>query len=264
MPKAKEFAPPRGNPPSIENRAIAELAVDSSYQRMPNPRAVEAIAANWDWRLCAPLTVSRRGDPATLYVIDGQHRLEAAKLRGDIPYLPCIVSIFGSMAEEAGCFVEVNTKRQRVTPLETFRAELAAGDPKAVQVSRLVSDAGLTIAPHTNIIAWKPGMIGAIGGIKGAIFRHGEQVAADALRDVAIAFPREVQQFSGRILAALYAIRAKPHPRFDAGHLRKILAGRRQGSWNAAMLRRQAKHGETQQSAMEYAILDACGWGPRS
>jgi hypothetical protein len=256
--------PPRGNPPSIENRAIAELGVDSSYQRTPNPRAVEAIAANWDWRLCAPLTVSRRGDPPTLYVIDGQHRLEAAKLRGDIPYLPCIVSIFGSMAEEAGCFVEVNTKRQKVSALETFRAELAAGDAKALQISRLVSDAGLTIARHSNPNNWKPGQISAIQGVKGAIFRHGEDVAANALRDIAIAFPTEIQQFSGRILAALYAIRAKPHPRFDAAHLRKILASKRQGNWNAAMLRRQAKHGETQQSAMEYAILDACGWGARS
>lgn len=262
MAKTKEFAPPKGNPPSIENRAIAELSVDGAYQRTPNPRAVQAIAANWDWRLCAPLTVSRRGDPPSLYVIDGQHRLEAAKMRGDIPYLPCIVSVFGSMAEEAGCFVEVNTKRQRVSALDTFRAELAAGDAKAVQISRMVSDAGLAIAPHSNFTAWKPGMISAIGGIKGAIFRHGEEVASSALRDIASAFPNEVLQFSGKILAALYAIRAKPPARFDEAHLRRVLASKRQGLWNGDMLKRQARYGETQQSAMEYAILDACGWGP--
>lgn len=261
MPKAKDYPPPRGNPPSIENRAIAELAVDNSYQRMPNARAVEAIAANWDWRLCAPLTVSRRGDPPALYVIDGQHRLEAARLRGDIPYLPCIVSVFGSMAEEAGCFVEVNTKRQRVTPLETFRAELAAGDAKAKQISRIVSDAGLTIARHSNPNSWKAGQISAIQGVKGAIFRHGEQVAADALRDIASAWPDDIQRFSGRILAALYEIRAKPPAAFDADRLRRTLAAKPQGDWNGAMLKRQARYGETQQSAMEYAILDACGWG---
>lgn len=253
--------PPRGNPPSIENRAIGELLLDSSYQRTPNGRAVEAIARSWDWRLCAPLTVSRRGDPPALYVIDGQHRLEAATLRGDIPYLPCIVSIFGSMAEEAGCFVEVNTKRQKVTALETFRAELAAGNPRAVQVSRLISDAGLTIAPHSNIIAWKPLQISAVQGVKGAIFRHGEKVALGALRDIAVAFPVEVQQFSGRILGALYAIRAKPPAAFDEDHLRRTLAAKKQGDWNGKMLQRQARYGETQQSAMEYAILDACGWG---
>lgn len=261
MAASEQFLPIRGNPPSIEWRALTELAVDELYQRDANQRAVIAIARGWDWRLCAPLTVAKRGDPVRFFVIDGQHRLEAARLRGDIAHLPCLISTFDSIAEEAGMFVEINTRRQKVSPLETFRAELAAGDKKAEQVARLVSDAGLLIARHSNPNSWKPGHINAIQGIKGAVFRHGERVAAAALMDIAIAFPSEIQRFSGRILAALYEIRAKPPKGFDEGHLRRTLASRRQGLWNAAMLKRQARFGETQQSAMEYAILDACAFG---
>jgi hypothetical protein len=262
MPASDQFAPPRGNPPSIEWRALTELAIDEAYQRDANRRAVLAIAKAWDWRLCAPLTVARRGDPASFFVIDGQHRLEAARLRGDIAHLPCLVSAFESVAEEAGMFVEINTRRQKVSPLETFRAELAAGDAKAQQVARIVANAGLHIARHSNPNSWKPGHISAIQGIKGAMFRHGETVAAAALQDIAVAFPEEIQRFSGRILAALFEIRAKPPKGFDEGHLRRALASKRQGLWNAAMLKRQARYGETQQSAMEYAILDACAFSP--
>jgi Holliday junction resolvase RusA-like endonuclease len=60
-----------------------DLNVDHAYQRMAeepsSKRLIRHIAENWDWRLCAPLTVSDRAPPEPgLYVIDGQHRLAAA------------------------------------------------------------------------------------------------------------------------------------------------------------------------------------------
>jgi hypothetical protein len=47
---------------------------------------IRQIARHWDWDLCLPLVVSRRAD-GSLYVIDGQHRLAAARIRGDIDHL---------------------------------------------------------------------------------------------------------------------------------------------------------------------------------
>lgn len=258
MSKAMTVNPMRGAPPSIEFKAVGELEIDETYQRSADDRAAQIligkIALDWDWRLCAPLTVSRRGSPPRFYVIDGQHRLKAAQMRGDIDFLPCIISSFETVAEEAGCFIAVNTRRRPVKPLETFKAQLAASDAGAVQVHAVITAAGLSVAAHSNPIAWKPGMIACIQGVRGAIFRHGEEVALAALEDLATAHPDQVLQYAGSLLGALYDIHSRPP--VDRPRLVAALASRTQGEWYAAMTRRQAKFGELQASAMIYAIRD--------
>lgn len=71
------FRQPIGSMPSIEWVHTSELTVDQSYQRSidneGSRRLIASIAANFDWRLCAPLVVSRRGDGSKI-IIDGQHR----------------------------------------------------------------------------------------------------------------------------------------------------------------------------------------------
>lgn len=252
------FNPKKGAPPSIEFKAVSELEVDHSYQRSAEDGASRAlitgIARDWDWRLCAPLTVARRD--GRFYVIDGQHRLEAAKLRGDVEFLPCIVSTFDTMAEEARCFIGVNTRRRQVSALETFKAELAAGDERAKRVNLVIAEAGLAVAAHSNPTAWKPMQISAIAGVRAALSRYGEVATRAALQDVAKAFPDQVLRYSGRILQALYAIHGDPRRKVDQDKMQKALARRDQSGWYSAMLRRQAKHGELPDSAMSYAILE--------
>jgi hypothetical protein len=261
MTAATTFQPVRGVPPSIEWVALDGLQIDPHYQRSLEAKdstpLIRQIATHWDWRLCAPLTVSRRIDPPGLYVIDGQHRLSAARMRGDIPHLPCIVSTFGSIAEEARCFVAVNTKRKRVTPLDTFRAQLAAGDASAVQVSEIIHDSGLSVARHSNHLSWKPGQISCVSGVRNAIARHGVAVTRQALGAVAAAWPDEILQYAGRILAGLYPLFAKPPVKFDPPRFATMMGTRTQSDWFGLMLRRQAKFGELPESAMQYALSDA-------
>jgi len=255
------FAEVRGVPPSIEWQAVGALEVDPAYQRSLEAKEsrglIRTIARHWDWRLCAPLTVSRRIDPGGLFVIDGQHRLEAARLRGDIPHLPCIISTFGSIAEEAGCFVALNTRRRRVNALDTFRAELAAGDARAIAVSELIHRAGLSIARHGNHLCWKPGQISSVPGVKNALGRHGAATTLAALEAVAKAWPDEALQYAGRILAGLYPLMAAPPVGFDQARFAAMLGRRKQSDWFGLMLRRQAKFGELPESAMQYALQDA-------
>ncbi len=256
-----DFAPVKGAPPSIEWQSVDGLQIDASYQRSIEAKdstpLIRSIAVNWDWRLCAPLTVSRRLDPPGLFVIDGQHRLRAAQMRGDIPHLPCIISTFGSIAEEAGCFVAVNTRRKRVSPLDTFRAQLAAGDPKATEVSELIHSAGLSVARHGNHLSWKPGQISCVAGVRNSLVRFGVGPTRGALTAVAQAWPKDTLQYAGRILAGLYPLFASKPPAFDAERFARMLGAHPQPHWFALMLRRQAKHGELADSAMTYALTDA-------
>jgi ParB-like chromosome segregation protein Spo0J len=65
----------------------------------------------WDWSLCQPLAVAKRDDGG-LMVVDGQHRLEAARLRGDIEDLPCVVTAYRNAGDEAAAFVALNQQRR--------------------------------------------------------------------------------------------------------------------------------------------------------
>ena len=87
---------PLGNPPTLEWVALDRLLVDDSYQRRADDGRskvlIGQIARGWDWRLYQPLSVSRRAG-GELFVVDGQHRLAAARMRGDIPHLPVVILI---------------------------------------------------------------------------------------------------------------------------------------------------------------------------
>jgi hypothetical protein len=117
--------PALGQLPVLQYCSPDQLQVDESYQRslfVPSSQTlIRKIAVYWDWGLCQPLFVARRSDGG-LYVVDGQHRLEAAKLRGDIQQLPCVISHFDSAAEEAASFVALNQQRRPLNRLQLFRA----------------------------------------------------------------------------------------------------------------------------------------------
>lgn len=195
-PKAasKRYRPAKGMPPSIEMRNPAELRIDDSYQRSidtrPSQALIAKIANEWDWRMCLPLVVSKRDD-GYFYVIDGQHRLAAAKARGDIPFLPCCVFVFESVAEEAKMFVAMNRSRRAINRLDDFHAAQASGDADAIAIKELVESAGFTVSRKTGSGAWAPGEVAFTSAIRTAMRRQGDNVARAALGIMAAAFDGE-------------------------------------------------------------------------
>ena len=158
------YEPPKGEPPEMTWLDCSDLQIDPDYQRSIDNKGsqnlIRRIAVNWDWRLCAPLTVSlRTGEDGAErhFVIDGQHRMSAAKLRGDIPQLPCIVSVFASREEEAAAFVGINTERKAVTKLDQFFARLVAGNAAAKAAKAVIDEAGLTVPRNNDPVAWQRG-----------------------------------------------------------------------------------------------------------
>lgn len=139
------FRPPIGSMPSIEWVHTSQLTVDPSYQRSidneGSRRLIASIAANFDWRLCAPLVVSRRADGSKV-IIDGQHRWAAAVRRGDLLQLPCCLFTYASPKDEARMFIVANRARKPMNRLDDFHAALAAADEDALEILRLVTEAG--------------------------------------------------------------------------------------------------------------------------
>lgn len=206
------FDPPVGRIPTLQFVPPHELQVDATYQRSieggDSQALIKRIAKTWNWGLCQPLVVSRRrdGDDEELFVIDGQHRLEAAKLRGDIAQLPCVIAAYRSSADEAADFVQINRQRRPLTRLEVFRAAVASGDDEAVSILAAMRDAGLSLAPGSNYTSWKPGMVANIAGIEKAWRRHGSASTKLALVVLGRAWPGEILQYAGTIFPGIAAI----------------------------------------------------------
>lgn len=257
-----KFNPPLGNLPALQWALASQLQVDASYQRSldngPSAALVRKIAQHWNWDLCQPLVVSRRGDGA-MYVIDGQHRLAAARLRGDITQLPCVVVDYASAADEAASFVHLNQQRRPLSRLDVFRAAVASEDPEACAIQAAIEQAGLSLAPHSNYTAWKPGMVSNIGGIESAWRVHGAAATQQALAVLAEAFAGEVLRYAGTIfpgIAALCGDRARGR-RIDLNTLREMVAARSQKDWRTAMMQYRAREPDLRYAAASVVVLRA-------
>lgn len=230
----KRWAKAIGNPPSVENRSPDELHLDDGYQRSTDNGAsralIKKIAAAWDWRMCLPLVVSKRDD-GSLWVIDGQHRLAAAKLRGDIAFLPCCVGVYGSVADEAAMFVAMNRARKPMNRLDDFHAAIASGDSEAIEIAALITDAGFTVSRKTGSQSWVPGEVAFTSAIAKVLRKHGARICGDALKVMAEAFPDEVLNAGSSMFTALTKLAISPPENYDADRMFRALLTRNQREW---------------------------------
>lgn len=205
--KPLNIKPPIGIPPSPQFLPVASLKVDDTYQRSieggASQKLINKIAENWDWRLCLPLLVSRRR--GELFVIDGQHRLEGAKLRPDIPHLPVVVFDFDDEKAEADLFVQANRSRRSMSKLDEFYAALVAGDKRAIEVNDVVTAAGLVVGRVPAWQYWKPGEVVFISSIQRLLKSAGRPTVQSALNMIGRAFEGSVLISGGAIFEGLVA-----------------------------------------------------------
>lgn len=119
---------------------IGDVEVDPSYQRGENDTKSNDIARNWSWIACGVILLALRF--GKYFIIDGQHRWLAAKKRGDIMHLPCMVYGTADIAAEAQAFLKVNNSRKPITGLDRYRAAVVAREPQALVVEDLLHQAG--------------------------------------------------------------------------------------------------------------------------
>jgi hypothetical protein len=229
-----------GSLPVLQYCAPEQLLIDETYQRSLEAESsvtlIRRIAANWDWGLCQPLFVARRSDGG-LYVVDGQHRLASAVMRGDISQLPCVVSHFDTSEQEAAAFVALNQQRRPLSALQIFRASIASGDPEACGIMSAIEEAGLSLATTTNNQLCAKGAIGNVGGLRNCWRVHGKDALVASLRVLAKAYPDQVHRYAGSIFPGIVAITAPAAN--DPGMLTTIadlVASRTQDKWVSAIL----------------------------
>ena len=229
-----ECQPVAGTPPTLEWVSLERLMIDDRYQRSADSgrslNLIRQIARTWDWRVYQPLSVAKRSDGA-LYVVDGQHRLAAARLRADLPHLPVVITSFVDVADEASAFESMNRQRKAMSRLERYRAAAIAGDPTTIAALDAIRCAGLTLAQHDNTDRWKPGEFGGIAAVVNGIKRHGRKVVEAALCALGEGFTGEALTSGGMIFQGLILIYAKPPKGFDPDLLIEVLGTMMQQEW---------------------------------
>ncbi len=248
---------PTGSRPSIEWVLVADLKVDDTYQRDVENRTsrtlIASIARNWDWRMCMPLVVSRRDDG--LYVIDGQHRQASALERGDIDQLPCMISRYASLAEEAEMFVRMNRARRQMNRLDDFHAAQVSGDSDAVAVANLIESVGFSVSRRTGSASWVPGEVAFTSSISTIRRKHGDGIVRDTLQMMADAFPDERLTAGSSIFTALCRTIINPPPELDRDRLFRALLKFNMAGW--ASFLKGAKGGDDRAQKLREILLIA-------
>ena len=121
-----------------------ELQVNHEYQRQIVPSKVFDMSACWSWVACGTITVGMRDGAA--WVLDGQHRVAAAKRRADITNLPCIVFDLDSVEDEAKGFLSSNNLSKPMTSVDRFRAELIIGNRAAKLFNEACNELNLVVS----------------------------------------------------------------------------------------------------------------------
>jgi hypothetical protein len=151
------------------------------------------------------LVVARRLDGG-LFILDGQHRWEGAKQRGDIAHLPCVILSACDHAAEAETFVALNTKRQKLGQTDLFNAMLAAGDETARQTATIIAETGWKIARGSNAASYGAGYLACAPMLANAARVHGAPVVRNALATLREAYPETPFNTAATMLKALIAI----------------------------------------------------------
>jgi hypothetical protein len=150
---------------------VTEFSVDPSVQRQLNEPRVEALKKKFNPKMLGLITASKRADGRS-YILDGQHRIAAARAKGYTGYVAVRLYENLTVAEEAQLFLDLNDTR-KVNAIDKFLVRATMGDPAAVALKGALERVGLNAsAQHTG------GMFAAIVALErvysGFISKGGE------------------------------------------------------------------------------------------
>ena len=194
----------------IERLNVADIKVDRAYQRALSDLKLNQIMWQWDEPAAGILLVCLRDDG--YYVIDGQHRLEAAKRLG-IKFLRCQVLIDIEVKKEAELFYKCNTARGAPSSLSVFRARLIAHDKIAMRINQIIEGEGFLVdytghQTHGNTLR----AIGAVERVfRGCVgpgqtskkFAGNDDLLKATLRTIALVWMNDRAAKEGQIIGGL-------------------------------------------------------------
>lgn len=198
----------------LEVVQTATLKIDPNYQRALDEKRVQRMSTEWDDALASALTISRRNGSS--YVIDGQQRLAAARLRM-LRELPALVHEGLSPSEEAALFVGLNTEARRPSFFAIYRARLVAADEHAIWLADLLHTKGLVAVDHMPRRAEQLRAIQVLWTL-GKVDPRSVREALDVIIE---AWPDDLRRFESHVLNGVWGFIHvyRDHPRYEQRRL---------------------------------------------
>lgn len=128
----------------LEMIPVAQLHLDARYQRDLEEDRVDEIADNFTAEQFQPVTIGMRPDN-TLQIVDGQHRVAAAK-KMNWNTVPCMVFLSDGHWHEALVYERLQSQRKNLTVAQRWKARLARGEVKARAITEVVETLGLKLS----------------------------------------------------------------------------------------------------------------------
>jgi hypothetical protein len=187
---------------------VNRLSVDERYQRSLETRAGQKLIGRivegfrWSAFHAILITPSDHG----WRIIDGQHRVEAARRLG-IDEVPAVVIQAVSLAEQASASLSANRDRVKLTELALHHAQLVAGDHLALSVNELCTANNITI-PRYQVPAdrLKPGQTLALAALRRLARMQDRTLAHRIVTTVADAYRGEVGALRSSIFQAVCSL----------------------------------------------------------
>lgn len=89
--------------------------------------------------------------PDGYYVMDGQHRCGAAHF-AKLAHVPVPFQVYRGLshAQEAELFAKLNAHKKKVGALDAFRVSVKAGNPVAIDITRVLNSFGLAVGSYRS------------------------------------------------------------------------------------------------------------------
>lgn len=212
---------------------IDRLLVDKSYQRDLREVLVRSIAVRYDPAVVGRPLVSLRTN-GFYYIMDGQHRVEAARRCGDT-HIPCTVLSGLSIEQEARIFDRTNRVRARPFAFQLHRTALTF-DPTARAIDAILAEFGYEFVARNGVGVGRVRCVDEIYTIYGAQIgsgpnRQGRRSGAgpDLLRSVLRvahgAFEGDQDGLQADFLRglSLFLYKAQKDPMYNERHLIQVM-----------------------------------------
>lgn len=158
--------PAIGMPPVRVERDPTTIAIDPDFQRSISHKGktlIRDMIQQWNWHAFMPpaIYVDERTGHETAY--DGQHTLIGAASRQDIHTIQCdLHASLEDAVAAAAAFLDRNTKRIGVAPLQRYKAALHAGQNWALELRKIGAKVGYHI-PFYPSAKTKPDTVLSVG-----------------------------------------------------------------------------------------------------
>lgn len=175
----------------IQVKNISVLWVKA--QRPYKEARAKEIADNLDPDAFGTCVLTLPNGAGIYHCIDGQHRVGAIRmLWGEDQRVPCQIVDVCDPKRAAQIFDTLNSGRQRVTAIDTYRIRLEGEHEVEVAVDAVLKNLGLRIAKDGQ-----RGSLHAVGAITGIHKQHGSAVLSLSLATIQRAFGFNLKTFDG-------------------------------------------------------------------